>query len=224
MCNLFAEFRLNLVTNCLPQSQFPRLHNTVGFTGSSKNSKSNGNSITLPAMVQFRRKVTKHLHHKERRQLSPWAAVHCVSPPAASSRGGWWSPRLCFETLPVSATKTSGWVVGLRFPFVLTDKNKLHHTPHWQGKNWATFDLKMTLNIILAYLKMCFISLKHFCHWDYRITWVMNFMYYLCATGRTSLSPLLFGFPQRWYFSVGHKSWFPRVPRNSSDKNNPCWV
>lgn len=75
---------------------------------------------------------------------------------------------------PSGVTKTAGWVVGLYFPFVLTDKNELHHTPYSTWEVLRNGDFRMTLNRMLASLMVVLLNkhifLKHFCHGGYIIT------------------------------------------------------
>lgn len=74
---------------------------------------------------------------------------------------------------PSGVTKTAGWVVGLYFPFVLTDKNELHHTPYSTWEVLRNGDFRMTLNRMLASLMVVLLNkhifLKHFCHGGYII-------------------------------------------------------
>lgn len=57
-----GEFRLNLVTKCLWESPFPHLHSEVAPKEFPKH-QIQWQQYALPAMIQFREKVIKTLHH-----------------------------------------------------------------------------------------------------------------------------------------------------------------
>lgn len=103
---------------------------------SGPNSKPNGNIITLhAAWFSLEKKIERfYIVHREDYFLPEllFTALHDDQRHhrVAGDSPGPAGTRPVRAGAPSGVTKTAGWVVGLYFPFVLTDKNELLHTPY----------------------------------------------------------------------------------------------
>ena len=134
--NLFGEFRLNLVTNCSSESQFPHFQNEMVDKEFPNHQIQWQQYHPTCCMGQFReKKKTGIFHHKQRSQdlLPPWAAVHRASWWSESSSGCWWWARLCFYDSPCQ-TRVCDWV----WPNLPAQRLVSTSLSYWQTKMSCT--------------------------------------------------------------------------------------